>query len=252
MAIVKRQVIHIDEELCDGCGQCVPSCEEGAIQVIDGKARLVSDKYCDGLGACLGECPTGALSFEEREAEEFDVESVATHLAAIGRPAQPQAHAPFSINAGASHTGCPSAQTQQLRPKASNTQFSTGVKPTSELRQWPVKLYLVNPTAPYFANADILLAADCSGFAYGSVHQDFVKDKVVVIGCPKFDDYQHHVNKLSAIIAQNDIKSITVLRMTVPCCSGMSSIARQAVLNAGKDIAITEHIVSLQGEVDPA
>ena len=251
MAKVKRQVISIDEELCNGCGECVTSCAEGAIQIIDGKARLVSDKYCDGLGACLGECPMGALSFEEREAEEYDEAAVVQHLEKVGITPMPHVHK--HINAAPvhhGHGGCPSAKTLDFRQD--ETEATDGITPKlkSELRQWPIKLYLVSPSAPYFQDADLLIAADCTAFAYASVHPDFMKGKAMVIGCPKFDDVQVYVEKLTAIIAQNNIKSITVLHMEVPCCFGLMGVARQAIEGSGKDVPLQAKVVTLRGEIE--
>lgn len=256
MAKIKRQVIKIDEELCNGCGVCVPSCAEGAIQIINGKARLVSDKYCDGLGACLGECPMGALSFEEREAEEFDETAVSGHLKNIGRaPTANHIHKAPEQPAGqaCNHTGgCPSARTLDFRTEEETEKSGNGDAPKlrSELRQWPVKIRLVNPTAPYFESADLLIAADCAPFAYASLHPDFLKGKALVIGCPKFDDIEMYLEKLSAIISQNDIKSVTVLHMEVPCCFGLVGVARQAVAASGKNVPVQAKVVTLRGEVE--
>lgn len=255
MAKIKRQVIKIDEELCNGCGNCVPSCAEGAIQIIDGKARLVSDKYCDGLGACLGECPMGALGFEEREAEEFDETAVAGHLETIGR--EPAAHhvhtAPEPAAKACNHTGgCPSAKTLDFRSEVEEPSNGNGDTPKlkSELRQWPVKIRLVNPSAPYFESADLLIAADCAPFAYASLHPEMLKGKALVIGCPKFDDIDSYLEKLTAIIQQNDIKSVTVLHMEVPCCFGLMGVARQAVAASGKEIPVEAKVVTLRGEIE--
>lgn len=251
MAKVTRQVIHIDEQLCDGCGQCVPSCAEGAIQIIDGKAKLVADKYCDGLGACLGECPTGALSFEEREAEEYDENAVAQHLVAEGRTPLPSHHMQIPVSKSYhAPSGCPSSRTQQIQPLRSSTSDPSAPNQPSELRQWPIKLYLVNPSAPYFKDADILLAADCAAFAYGSLHSDFIRDKAILIGCPKFDDFQVYVQKLTSIITQNNLKSITVLHMEVPCCFGLISVAKQAIADSGRDVPLVEKVVKLDGTIE--
>ncbi|MBI2843865.1 MAG: 4Fe-4S binding protein [Armatimonadetes bacterium] len=254
-----RQVIKIDEELCNGCGDCVPACAEGAIQIIDGKAKLVADKYCDGLGACLGDCPTGAISFEEREAEEFDEAAVMEHLDRLGRDYDPHAHdhlgdkpahPAHAIHAGG---GCPSARTLDFRSDARQTSDNAPAPQIgSELRQWPVKLYLVNPGAPYFQDADLLVAADCVPFAYPSLHPDFLRGKALVIGCPKFDDLDLYLNKLTAIVSGNNIRSITVLHMEVPCCFGLMQVAREAVAAAGKDIPVQAKVVTLRGEIqDP-
>lgn len=242
MAKTKRQVIKIDEELCNGCGLCVPSCAEGAIQIVGGKARLVSDKYCDGLGACLGDCPKGAISFEEREAEEFDDAAVAQHLDTIKAVHSDQGHAAC---------GCPSAKTLDFRCEDRETSDDNSLpKLQSELRQWPVKIFLVNPNAPYFQDADLLIAADCTAFAYASLHPDFIKGKAVVIGCPKFDDLQVYLQKLTAIFSENNIKSITVLYMEVPCCFGLMQVTRQAAEATGKNIPIQAKVVTLRGGIE--
>lgn len=262
MAKVKRQIIKIDEELCNGCGLCVPSCAEGALQIIDGKAKLVQERYCDGLGACLGECPQGAISFEEREAEDYDEAAVVVHLKEIGREPLPHAHhhheapkpaAPVHHHHGGG--GCPSARTLDFRAAQNTAPAASGSEPKlqSELRQWPVKLYLVNPSAPYFEDADLLIAADCTPFAYASLHPDFLRGKALVIGCPKFDDLDVYLEKLHAIVSRNNIKSVTVLHMEVPCCFGMVAVARQAVEASGKNIPVQAKVVTLQGEIqDPA
>ncbi len=248
MAKVTRQVIKIDEELCNGCGLCVPSCAEGAIQIIDGKAKLVQDRYCDGLGACLGECPQGALSFEERDTEEYDESAVEEHLKKIGRAPQP--HAAPKPHAHHGGGGCPSAKMFDFRAKDEVAKpAGESVQIESELRQWPVKLNLVNPGAPYFQDADLLVAADCTAFAYGSLHPDFLRGKALVIGCPKFDDIDAYVAKLHAIVTQNNIKSVTVLHMEVPCCFGIVAAAKQAVEASGKSIPVIVRTVSLQGEI---
>ena len=263
MARVLRQVIKIDEDLCNGCGECVPACAEGAIQIIEGKAKLVSDRYCDGLGACLGECPTGAISFEDREADEFDEAAVAEHLESMGHKFDPHAHDHLdsahslpkeheSAARGHPGGGCPSARTLDFRSEERAAPGGNRPEPRleSELRQWPVKLYLVNPSAPYFQDADLLIAADCAPFAYASLHPDFLRGKALVIGCPKFDDLETYREKLTAIVSQNNIKTITVLHMEVPCCFGLMHAVREAVAAAGKDIPVTAKVVTLRGEVE--
>lgn len=269
MAKTVRQVIRIDEDLCDGCGVCVPSCAEGALQIIDGKARMATDKYCDGLGACLGECPQGAISFETREAEEFDEEATVEHLVKdLGRTPDAHfqhmaehaaggqdhdhghAHAPAAHAHG--HGGghmCPSARTIDRTHETRQEEPTAANAVQSELRQWPVKLYLVNPQAPYFQDADLLVAADCVPFAYGSLHPDFLKGKTLVTGCPKFDDVDLYREKLTEIVRQNNVRSITVLVMEVPCCTGMRFIAEDAVKAAGKDVPVETVTISLAGEV---
>jgi Pyruvate/2-oxoacid:ferredoxin oxidoreductase delta subunit len=259
MSTVLRQVIKIDEEKCNGCGLCVPSCAEGALQMIDGKARMVSDKYCDGLGACLGECPQGAISFEEREAEEYDQDAVVKRLESQGRAYVPHDHSSGDYGDHAAHAhhehghgggfSCPSARTLDFRNEAADEEVGEGSRQRSELRQWPVKLNLVSPQAPYFQDADLLIAADCAGFAYANLHPDFMKDKTVVIGCPKFDDLAYYQEKLAAIVHLNNIKSITVMHMEVPCCTALQHVAEAAVETAGKAVPIESVVVSLQGEI---
>lgn len=259
MAKVTRKIVQIDEELCDGCGLCVPSCAEGALQIVDGKARLVSEVYCDGLGACLGECPQGAITIEERPAEEFDVAAVEEHLGDMDREAGahrhehagPQAHAAGPA-AGGHPFACPGSRTMDLRKPAGEecvepeTTFEGALK--SELGQWPVKLYLVSPNAPYFQDAELLLAADCAPFAYAAFHPDFLKGTAVVIGCPKFDDAALYREKLTAILRANDIRKVTVLHMEVPCCFGLVQLAKQALDASGKNIPLEDVTVTIRGE----
>ncbi len=256
MTRVMRKVIKIDEDLCNGCGDCVPSCAEGAIQIIDGKAKLVADKFCDGLGACLGECPMDAISFEEREAEEFDVEAVEDHLTSMGRSleehrarqakhAAPAAGCPSSGGGG----GCPSARMFDFSDVEEDEDEADAPKLRSALRQWPVKLNLVSPSAPYFADADLVLAADCTAFAYASMHPDFMKGKALAIGCPKFDDVNAYKEKLKGIILQGGIRSITVIHMEVPCCLGLLFAAQQAVAESGADILLKSVVIGIRGEV---
>lgn len=263
MTKVIRKIITIDEELCDGCGLCVPACAEGALQIIDGKARLVSDVYCDGLGACLGECPQGAITFTERPAEEYDPRAVEEHLKEIGRDAKahrehlthaptpkptPQAHAPYIPG------GCPGARTLDLRADDNGDEDGTPAYAAarSELRQWPVKLYLVSPNAPYFQGAELLIAADCAPVAYAAFHRDFLKGKAVVIGCPKFDDVDLYRDKLTALLRANNVKKVTVLHMEVPCCFGLVQVAREAVAASGKNIPVEDATAGIRGDVQVA
>ncbi len=241
---VMRKIIEIDEELCDGCGQCVPSCAEGAIEVIDGKARLVAEKYCDGLGACLGECPTGALRVIEREAEDFDEEAVEEYLAskAVKESRQEATLA----------CGCPSTQLQSFIPSASCEVANVPtVQQTAEsaLSHWPVQIRLVPPTASFLKEADLLVAADCTPVAYPNFHQDFVRGKVVMVGCPKFDDVEDYIERFAAIFRSAGIRSVTVLIMEVPCCSGLPMILKKAMEMAGKDIPMEKVVISPRGEI---
>lgn len=255
MAKKVRQIIRIDEEKCNGCGLCVPSCAEGALQIIDGKARLVADKYCDGLGACLGECPQGALTVESREAEDFDEEAAMEFARSIGHEAPVHAHHHAPVEGGcdsAKHGGfvCPSARMiDRTREAKAEGAPAAQANVKSELRQWPVKLYLVNPHASYFENADLLIAADCVPFAYGAIHPDFIKGKTLVTGCPKFDDTQAYFDKLTEIMQVNNIRSVTVLQMEVPCCSGMLRLAQLASTASGKNIPVEAVTITLDGEI---
>jgi len=252
MAKQVRQIIKIDEDKCNGCGLCVPACVEGALQIIDGKARLVSETYCDGLGACLGECPQDAISFETREAEEFDEAAATEHAAKSGKTVHSHDHHHQSAHSHGGGFACPSARTiDRTRESAEPVRARAG-EVCSELRQWPVKLYLVNPGASYFENADLLISADCVPFAYGGLHPDFLRGKVVVTGCPKFDDVDVYVEKLREIIARNNIRRITVLQMEVPCCSGMQRLAEHVVDESGKPIPIEVVTITLTGEIKPA
>jgi len=233
-----RKIIRIDEEKCNGCGVCVPTCAEGALQIIDGKAKLVSEIYCDGLGACLGECPQGAITIEERAAEDFDEETVKLRLEEK-KPTREELPC-----------GCPSATVTQF-----DRQAATGVAPReatdqqSMLSQWPVQLTLVPPTAPFLQGTDLVLAADCVPFAYAGFHQDFLRNHSLLVACPKLDDLQAHLKKLTDILSHSPVKSLTVVHMEVPCCFGLVHMARQAVQLSGKDIPFKEVTVSIKGDV---
>lgn len=234
-----RQIVQIDEDKCDGCGLCVPACEEGAIQIIDGKARLVADRYCDGLGACLGECPQGAITLQEREADEFDEEAVAEYLADEQASTAQDAKLPC---------GCPSAQARTLEP-CSHDEAAASAPTVSRLRNWPVQLTLVSPTAPWLDGADLLLCADCVPFALGDFHRDLLEGKQLIIACPKLDDIRPYLAKLTEIFESRDVRSVTVARMEVPCCSGLVGLARRAVQAAGKHLPVQELVVGIEGHV---
>ncbi len=240
---VTRKIIHIDEELCDGCGACVPSCAEGAIEVVDGKAKIASEKYCDGLGACLGECPKGALRIEEREAEEFDEEAVETHLSS--REAQEAAE---KVSFPQVH-GCPSQAIQSFAPTMSERKEGDLSRQTSALSHWPVQIRLVPPTAPFLKKAHLLIAADCVPVAYPNFHQDFLKGKAVMVGCPKFDDTKVYIDKFKDIFSIANIQSVTVVEMEVPCCSALPVIVRKGMEAAGKQMPMEEIVVSARGEI---
>jgi len=246
-------MITINEELCNGCGQCVPACAEGALAIIDGKAKLVKEIYCDGLGACLGDCPTGALKVEVREAADFDPEAVTEHLKAHGREVPDHMPDPESLRLNAKTAsegpkagGCPGAALQTMTP-CGQANIPTVQGNSSALSHWPVQLRLVPPNAPFLKNADLLLTADCVPVAMPSYHGEYVPNRVVLMGCPKFDNQQEYVEKLAGIIAENDLKSITVMEMEVPCCSSMSVILNEAVKLAGKSVPTERVTVSRTG-----
>ncbi|NLX95001.1 MAG: 4Fe-4S binding protein [Rhodopirellula sp.] len=240
--MVMRKIVHIDEEKCDGCGLCVPSCAEGAIQIVGGKARLVSDVYCDGLGACLGHCPQDAISMEDREADEFDEQAAHGHVRRLQSARQPQLLG-----------GCPGTAVQNLLnvlPTSRPAPTRKSAEPsTSALGNWPVQLHLVPPHAPFLRGADLLLVADCVPVACADFHQRFLKGKPVVIGCPKLDDGRAYVEKLAAILAQAAIRSLTVVHMEVPCCTGLVRIAEAAIAQAGSNVPLHDATISIRGEV---
>ncbi|MGI6492557.1 MAG: ATP-binding protein [Pelotomaculum sp.] len=223
---MKRNIIVIDEEKCNGCGLCVTACHEGALQMVDGKARLVSESYCDGLGDCLPECPTGAITIEEREAAPYDEEAVKRNMARLNQMPQTLA------------CGCPGTMARTFDRDAGPTRqpaAQAAAAPVSQLRQWPCQIQLVPAHAPYFNNAHLLVAADCTAFAYANFHQDFMRNKITIIGCPKLDDVDY-ADKLTQILQANQIKSVTVLRMEVPCCGGIENAVKTALVNSGKMI----------------
>ncbi len=240
--MAKRQVIKIDQEKCDGCGMCVPSCAEGAIQIVDGKAQLLADKFCDGLGACLGECPQGALTIEAREAVEFEGP-------APGHEAQPgAAHgAPQAAPAPAPEPEafvCPGSRMQQFqRPAAAPAAGD------SALSHWPVKLRLVAPKAPFLKGANLLVAADCAPFAAGDFHARFLQGKALVCGCPKFEDTAAQAEKLTAILKENEVREITIVNMEVPCCFGLVQVVRQAMEASGQHPPVTICTLGTAGQV---
>jgi ferredoxin len=310
--MVKRQIIKIDEETCTGCGDCIPNCPEGALQIIDDKARIISDLFCDGLGACIGHCPVDAISIEEREAEEYSERKVmenvvkqgpnviAAHLSHlddhgqteyfnqaveylkenkmevpnIGKETKEEA-APASdpVPAAGPVHACPGSAVMDLRNEGQGDTLACGCpgsavmdikaeeelceedvaevapKGVSQLRQWPVQIMLVPPSAPYLQNSDLLIAADCVPFAYPDFHREFLKDKILLVGCPKLDDADFYVKKLAQLFEMNDIKSITIAHMEVPCCFGLIKIINAAVGQSGKNIPIKGYTIGVKGDV---
>jgi NAD-dependent dihydropyrimidine dehydrogenase PreA subunit/phosphohistidine swiveling domain-containing protein len=275
---MKRSIIHIDEDKCNGCGLCVPACHEGAIKIIDGKARLAGDSLCDGLGACLGECPQGAITIEERDADQYNEIEALENIMKEG-PASVEAHLKHLKEHGqteyvdiaeqylkekrqnimqdkkpseGSACGCPGAAMRDLRqkPRTSEPGSMAAGPLQSELQQWPIQLRLLNPHAPFFQDADLLVCADCAPFTYADFHRKFLKGKVLVMFCPKLDeDLDGYVEKLTAIFKDNTIKSITIVRMEVPCCGGTERIVEEALKRSGKNIILRGYTISLQGEI---
>lgn len=228
-----RNIVKIDEEKCDGCGQCVDACAEGAIDLIDGKAKLVSEIYCDGLGVCIGHCPQDAITIEQRQAQDFDEEATKAHLAKAQKaPAQ-------------TDFVCPGMMAKQLKEKAKTVESSAAIP--SQLTHWPVQLKLVPPNAPYFAGADLLLVADCVPFAMGDFHNKFLKEHSVVVGCPKLDNIDFYIEKLAQIIKANKLNSLKIVHMEVPCCFGLTHIARKAIETSGVKIPFEDITIDLQG-----
>ena len=233
-------IVRIDEDRCNGCGECVAACAEGAIEIIDGKAKLVSESYCDGLGACLGTCPEDAIIIEEREADPFDEEAVEKRMA---EKATPKQSPPFV---------CPGAKARVIeRDVSAQPESATDATP-SELTQWPVQLTLVPASASYFRDAELLLTADCVPFALNNFHGQLLRGKALAIACPKLDDVDAHIAKLTQVLEQSSVRSIAVVHMEVPCCFGLMHIAQQAVAACGKEIPIREIIVTISGEIEEA
>jgi len=276
--MAKRKIIKIDEEKCNGCGACIPNCPEGALQVIDGKARLISDIFCDGLGACVGECPQGAMSTEEREAEPYDekktMENIVkcgentiiahlNHLKGHGETGYLNEALEFLEEKGIEvdldkktcdeesklPCGCPGSKVMDFSEEKGSGVDESGTR-VSQLRQWPVQLFLVPPNAPYFQGKDIILVADCVGYALGDFHKDYLKDKSIAIACPKLDsNIDMYVEKLTSLIDDAKINTLTVMTMEVPCCSGLLSIAKKAVDNASRKIPVKSIVVGIKGEI---
>ena len=277
--MAKRKIIRIDQDKCNGCGLCIPNCPEGAIQLIDGKARLISDLFCDGLGACLGHCPQGAITIEEREAEEYNERKVMGNIVKQGKNVikahldhlkehnqneylkqaidfLKEKNIEVHFNEAKEHSEhahgfstCPGSKIMDFRKKEETQRKKKTVpKGESELKTWPVQIMLVPPFAPYLNNADLLIAADCVPFAYADFHQDLLKDKILLVGCPKLDDTQVYQDRINQILKNNVIKSITYAHMEVPCCFGLVNIISEAISQSGKDIPFQEVIISIKGE----
>lgn len=238
---ITRKIIHIDEEKCDGCGQCVLTCAEGALAIIDGKAKVISDNLCDGLGACLGECPQDALHIVERPADEFDEQAVEAHLAHQGQKDDPPQPMPC---------GCSSTQIQSftscVQANRPSSQVST---PTSALTHWPVQIRLIPANAPFLKNADLLVVADCVPVAFPGLHQELLQGKVVMLGCPKFDDGQAYVDKFADIFRSAGIKTVTVAVMEVPCCAGLPRMVAMGMEKAGVKVPVNRVVVSTRGQI---
>lgn len=272
---MRRKIIKINEEKCNGCGVCIPNCPEGALQIIDDKARLVSDIFCDGLGACIGECPLGAIEIEEREAEPYNEKLVMETIVKGGENlikahlkhlddhkeeeflklakeylTENNIEIPEYKEVPKMACGCPSSMTRDLRETKPAGQAVSNVKMSSELNNWPVQLQLISQNAPYLKDADIVIAADCTAFAYPNFHQKFLKDKVLIMFCPKLDvTIEQYVEKLAAIFEAQNIQSITLVHMEVPCCGGVEQIIKQALIKSNKNILIKDYTVSITGEL---
>jgi NAD-dependent dihydropyrimidine dehydrogenase PreA subunit len=276
---MKRKIIQIDEEKCNGCGICIPNCHEGAMQLIDGKARLISDLFCDGLGACIGHCPEGAIEIIEREAEPYDERKVMEIMVKKGRNTilahlehlrdhneteflqqaidyLKENNMMMSPEKSETHShgefGCPGSAARDFneKPAIATSREASPQDAASELRQWPVQLHLLNPQASYFKNADVVLAADCAAFTMGNFHSRFLKGKSLAIACPKLDsNKESYLQKLTSMIADTKINSLTVVMMEVPCCGGLLHMAQTARTNSGRNVPIKQAIVNIQGEV---
>jgi len=279
--MAKRKIIRIEEEKCDGCGLCIPDCPEGALKIIDGKARLISDLFCDGLGACLGSCPQDAITIEEREAEEYNERKVMRNIARQGKNVikahlehlkehdqseylnqatdflkERNIEVPLKeepLRSGDKHvsafSGCPGSKVMDFREKAEITEKKKTIsKGISELRQWPIQIMLVPSIAPYLKDAHLLIAADCVPFTYADFHDRLLKGKILLVGCPKLDDVEFYKEKITQILKDNNIKSMTCAHIEVPCCFGLVSIVKSAISASGMDIPFKEVTVSIKGE----
>jgi len=240
--MAKRNIVVIDEDKCNGCGLCVSACAEGAIQLVDGKAKLVSDTYCDGLGACLGECPQDAITIEQRDAVDFDEEAARKHVARIQETKQPLVQIEKAC-------GCPGANAKIIDRSIQNRKLSSGDSIPSALTNWPVQINLVPVNAPYLKGADLLISADCAPFAFADFHTKLLPGKILLIGCPKLDDANVYVEKLGQIFANSGVKSITIIRMEVPCCGGLTQIIKKALATSGANIPVAEVTIGISGDI---
>ena len=286
--MAEREIITIDEEKCTGCGSCVPGCPEGALQIIDDKARLISDLFCDGLGACIGDCPEDAISVIKREAEPYDEARVMENIVKQGEntikahlehlknhgetgflkqatdyleengienPLDKEVKADQAAGSEAGEDkllcGCPGSKVMDLRDddKTDTASGDAGIKQQTELRQWPVQIHLVPVNAPYFDGADLLIAADCVPFAYGDFHRSLLKGKILLVGCPKLDDAGFYKDKITEILKENDIKSVTIAHMEVPCCFGLVKLVNDALKDSGKNIPLDDIMIKVNGEI---
>ena len=263
---VMRKIIEIDEDLCTGCGECVPNCAEGALQIVDGKARMIADKYCDGLGACLGHCPTDALKIIEREADDFDEAAVEELLASQKKMQAEVVEPAMGCGCASSHMesftpaamtppagGCPSAGLQSFAAttpcQAANVPTGQTAIAGSALSHWPIQIRLVPPTAPFLKNADLLVAADCTAASFAGFHQDLLAGKVMMMGCPKFDDAESYVQKFAEVLKTANLNSLTIAIMEVPCCGSMRGIVKEAMKRSGVTVKSEEVVISTRGEV---
>ncbi|HEY3446293.1 MAG TPA: 4Fe-4S binding protein [Myxococcales bacterium] len=246
---MKRKIIEIDETRCDGCGQCIDACHEGALALVDGKARLVKDTFCDGLGACIGDCPTGALQIIERDAGDFDQAAVDVHLNKPAAPAHGHGHGHgHGHHAGG---GCPGSALRTMTPAAAKAgPVADDQPPPSQLGQWPVQLMLVPPHAPFLKGADLVVCADCVPFTVPDFHARYLAGRSVVVGCPKLDDLDHYAEKLRALVAQARPSRLTVVIMEVPCCGGLAQVAVDAASQAGMDFPLEIHVAGVRGGLE--
>jgi Pyruvate/2-oxoacid:ferredoxin oxidoreductase delta subunit len=246
---IKRKIVNIDQTKCNGCGECVTACAEGAIELVNGKAQLVAEHYCDGLAACLGECPQGAIGIVEREAEAFDTEAVEHHLAEK-KDLKFEISNLKSDQAATLPCGCPSTQLQMFEKLCGCAdELKTEARHQSTLTHWPVQIKLIPPTAPFLKNADLLIASDCTPVAYPNFHEDFLKGKVVMMGCPKFDETDEYIKKFADIFRVANIKSVTIVIMEVPCCSKMPLIVQKGMELAGKSISVEAVVINARGSI---